>query len=312
MALKVALVFLILGIVGGVVYFTPGKAPPPPPTVSPGNANILFVGDMFFDRYIRRVSESVGGDFIFSCIYPFLADSGFIVGNLEGPITENASVSVGTTPGDPLNFKFTFPTETAKLLKRNGVSAVSLGNNHSTNFGLSGLASTTKYLDEAGVGYFGGLSGDEPIYRAEIDGVPVSLVAFNEFGGDTPEHVSNTIRDEREHGRSVIVYAHWGDEYSTSTTRIRPIAELFAQNGARAVIGSHPHIVLPSEYIGNTLVYYSLGNFIFDQYWEPAVTRGLAILIHIPAELSGTVSVTEYPVITQTDGRTCLAEATPR
>ncbi len=303
----------ILAILIAAVFLLPGKPPPPSSeqAKSAGDANILFVGDMFFDRYIRQISSTVGGDFIFSCIYPFLAESDYVVGNLEGPITEHDSVSLGTKPNDDGHFQFTFPQGTADLLKQNNIGAVNIGNNHIYNFGKSGIISTKEYLDTSGIGYFGGIKGDEPVFHKTLAGVPFSFVGYNQFGGSEPAAVAKMIRGEREEGRSVIVFAHWGEEYSTSTAGIRDIAKLFSENGARAIIGSHPHVVLPSEYIGNTLVYYSLGNFIFDQYWNADVSRGLTVLLHISPELDKKISVTEYPVILQTDGRTCLATAIP-
>lgn len=308
---KITVGILTVGIIIGVIYLLPNIPPRAVPQEESKvkSVAVLLVGDMFFDRYIRQMANTVGGDFIFSCMYPFLQEADLAVGNLEGPITSNASVSIGTKPENPLNFQFTFPPETASLLKRNNFEAVNIGNNHIGNFGMEGLVSTHTHLEEAGVGYFGGVLGDEPVFRIEKNGLPLSFVSYNQFGGKNAEDVARIIRDERTEGRSVIVYAHWGDEYSTSTSRLREIATAFANNGARAVIGSHPHIVLPSEYISDTLVYYSLGNFIFDQYFDENVTRGLTVLLHIPPELEKKVSVTEYPVILQTDGRTCLAEA---
>jgi poly-gamma-glutamate synthesis protein (capsule biosynthesis protein) len=311
LAIKIALGVLLLAVIVGAVYLLPGKPITElsvPKASESKDTNILFVGDMFFDRYIRKVAETAGGDYIFSCIYPFLSEADLVVGNLEGPITEHESVSAGTKPGDDGHFQFTFSPETAEVLKRNNVGVVSLGNNHINNFGFTGIASTKKYLDEVGVRYFGGISGDEPVLRKELDGLPVSFVAYNQFGGGKPKEVSEKIRSERQEGRTVIVFAHWGEEYSTSTEGIRETAELFAENGARVIIGSHPHVVLKSEYIRDTLVYYSLGNFIFDQYWNADVSRGLAVLLHISPDLEKRVSVTEYPVILQNDGRTCLAE----
>jgi gamma-polyglutamate biosynthesis protein CapA len=103
----------------------------------------------------------------------------------------------------------------------------------------------------------------------------------------------------------VIVYTHWGEEYSTSTNGVREKAELFANAGASVVVGSHPHVVAGHEYIDNTLVYYSLGNFVFDQYWNDKVTNGLAVLLHISNEPDSKVSVNEKPVILTKDGRVC-------
>src|SRR3989344_4502817 len=240
-------------------------------------AQILFVGDMNFDRYIRQVGEKKGEDFIFSCISNFLKDADVVVGNLEGPITENASVSMGSEIESPENYVFTFPPSTAKTLAKNNIKIVNLGNNHIGNFGQEGIDSTKEYLNKAEIGYF---IGDQ-IYRTKIKGINMSFISYNEFGGDSPEKTAQKISNEKKNGQMVFVYAHWGDEYSEVPQRIKNIANIFAKSGADFIVGSHPHIILPSEKIRNTTVYYSLGNFIFDQYWNEDVSTGLVLELNI-------------------------------
>lgn len=266
-------------------------------------SKVLFVGDMFFDRYIREVGYAKGNDFIFSCINNFLKDANVVVGNLEGPITENPSKSLRTESGSPENFTFTFPSITAKTLARNNIKIVNLGNNHIGNFGKEGIASTKKYLSEAGINYFGGLVGDEPVFRNG----KISFISYNEFGGDSPDKVAEKIKKEKSDGQTVIIYAHWGDEYVEVPQRVKNIANLFANppagGGADLIVGSHPHIILPSEKINNTIVYYSLGNFIFDQYWDKNVSTGLVLEVHIS---DGNFKIIEHKVSLNRDGRTCL------
>lgn len=273
--------------------------------VRPGRTRILFVGDMFFDRYIRQKSDRFGSDFPFSCIDPLLQSADMVVGNLEGPITDRRPVSVGTAPGSPNNYKFTFPVETAALLRRHNIKAVSVGNNHILNFGSDGLAQTRRHLDEAGVGYFGGVAGSETIYRTDLDGVRLSLVAYNQFGGSAPQDGANLVAREREQQRTVVVFSHWGIEYSTDTSGIKAAAAMFAQNGAAAVIGSHPHVIGIHENIGNTVVFYSLGDFIFDQYFNAQVMRGLAVMLTFSG--GGVADVQEHPTHLELSGRTCPA-----
>jgi len=272
---------------------------------SQGEARIMFVGDMFFDRYIRKVQNEKGGAFIFSCVGDFLKEADLVVGNLEGPITENASVSLGSKVGSPENFVFTFPTGTAALLARHNVHLVNLGNNHIANFGPSGIESTKEYLSRAGVDYFGGIDGDEPTHRTKIGGRKVTFISYNQFGGAPPSKIAEKIKDEVKEGRTVIVFTHWGEEYAEPTVHMRNTAKLFAEAGARLIIGSHPHVVLGSEAIGSTTVYYSLGNFIFDQYWESAVATGLLLDVGVRGDQ---VNITERKVVMTRDGRTCLAD----
>jgi poly-gamma-glutamate synthesis protein (capsule biosynthesis protein) len=264
---------------------------------------ILFVGDMNFDRYIRQVVENKGDDHVFSCITNFLKNYDLVVGNLEGPITDNPSVSLGSIINTPNNYTFTFSPITAKHLAKNNIKLVNLGNNHISNFGKEGFASTKKYLEEGGVEYFGGFYGDEPILRKEIKGNKISLISFNEFGGDKVQNVVEKIKNEKKEERTVFVYTHWGDEYTAPPQRIKNYAKLFAEAGADLVVGSHPHVILYSEKMGDSFVYYSLGNFIFDQYWNKEVSTGLVLEVNIKGD---NIKITEHKVTLSRDGRTCL------
>jgi poly-gamma-glutamate synthesis protein (capsule biosynthesis protein) len=154
------------------------------------------------------------------------------------------------------------------------------------------------------VNYFGGINGDESIYRTKLGRINISFISFNQFQGDSPEKVAKKISKENEDERMVIVYAHWGEEYGPVTDFQKNTAKLFAKSGAKTIIGSHPHIISPSEKIGDTIVYYSLGNFVFDQYWNPEVRTGLMLELDIK---NGQVTTKEHTVVLDRDGRTCLS-----
>src|SRR3954463_6930781 len=79
------------------------------PLFTDSRPHVLFVGDLMFDRSIRTAMRANGDDYIFSCIDGTLQKADLVVGNLEGPITESASRSVGSKVGSPDNFVFTFP-----------------------------------------------------------------------------------------------------------------------------------------------------------------------------------------------------------
>ncbi len=295
--------------------FAPRPIAPVPITVAPrpiARATILFGGDMMFDRYIRSVTERKGGDFIFSCLDPLLKNEDLVVANLEGPITNNSSVSVGTTPGSDKNFIFTFPIATAELLYTHNVRMVNIGNNHIENFGADGVRATMSVLQAARVGYFG-----DPIDRTvdarDINGVSLAFISYNEFGpstGSGQAAASTTIRqiqEAREQGKLPIVYTHWGIEYATtSAERIRTLARAFVDAGAEIVFGSHPHVAQEREFYSGKYIYYSLGNLIFDQYWYEDVRQGL--MVRVVFDAHGVQYVEEVKVELMRDGRTCPVE----
>lgn len=266
---------------------------------------LLFIGDINFDRYTREVILEKGEDFVFSCLGNTLKEADLVVGNLEGPITNNPSVSVGTDIGSIANYIFTFPANTGEILKRQNIKLVNIGNNHVNDFKEQGFTSTKDYLQKSGINYVGGLNGDESIYQTNLRGSKISFISYNQFGGDSPKKVAEKISKEVNYGRLVIVYAHWGEEYGPVTDHQRSAAKVFSEAGARAVIGSHPHVISSLEKIGDTIVYYSLGNFIFDQYWNPEVRTGLMLEFNIE---NGKIEILERKVVLSRDGRTCLAK----
>ncbi len=281
-------------------------AAPAPPTPSQIHAVIIFGGDMMFDRTVRAAMEKNGGDFIFSCIDPVLAGADAVVANLEGPITSHASVSATSTPEDDYNYTFTFPTSTASLLRRHHIGLVNIGNNHMLNFSRGGLVETKKWLDAAGVGYFGDPDAVEAgrVARITIGGVPFSFVNWSDWTSDKTDHTVAQVRSEAQEGRVAVVYAHWGDEYVPPPERVKRLAHSFVDAGAAIVIGSHPHIVQEHEVYAGKDIYYSLGNFIFDQYWNDEVRRGL--LLRVAFGPTGVESVKEIPVEFGYDRRPCV------
>jgi len=291
--MKKVLIFIFIAVVLLGSFFSYEKR----------EAKILFVGDMFFDRHLRKVMYNKGGDYIFSCVGDFIKNADVVVGNLEGPVTENASVSLISKVESSENYIFTFPTNVPALLHKYNIKIVNLGNNHIGNFGKEGIDSTQKYLTEAGVKYFGGLAGDEAILREDFGGNKISFISYNEFGGDSAQKVAGKIAEEKEAGRNVIVYAHWGDEYVVPPQRIKNYAKIFSEAGVDFIIGSHPHVVLESEKINETIVYYSLGNFIFDQYWNREVSTGLVLELNIK---NNKFEILEHRVSINKDGTTCL------
>ena len=273
-------------------------------------ATILFGGDMMFDRSVRVAMEEKGDDYVFSCIADILHSVDLVVANLEGPITAHESKSVGTKVGGEGNFTFTFPTSTAALLSRHNIRLVSIGNNHIMNFGRDGLLETKRFLDDAGVFYFGDpdlVESDrvERVERVEIRGIPFSFVNWSDWTSDKTDHTVQQVRKEVERDRVTIVYTHWGEEYVPPSSAVRQLAHSFVDAGAAIVIGLHPHIVQEhEEYLGRH-IYYSLGNMLFDQYWDESVRRGL--LLRVEFTQKGVERVEEIPIDNQTDRRVCAA-----
>lgn len=243
---------------------------------------ILFVGDVMLDRGIRYYAGKNGGnEFIFDRISPILLENDLVVANLEGPITNNKSVSSGTIPGSANNYLFTFDTSWAETLFEKNIRLVNLGNNHILNFGLAGLDSTKKYLSGANVNYFGAPGENQNIIEA-IGGIKIGFLNYNQFGQDSPQDVVNKIKNVKSKVDFVFVFCHWGNEYQKNPTDDqKKLGHIFIDAGADLIIGAHPHVIELMEVYNGKRIYYSLGNFIFDQYFNEDVRNGLGVVVKI-------------------------------
>lgn len=278
----------------------------PPLPAFERKANIIFGGDVMFDRTVRLAMDENGSDFILSCIAETLRDADLAVVNLEGPITTHPSMSLGSEIGSPENFTFTFPTSTAGLLKRHNISLVALGNNHIKNFGGEGVVQTKDWLARAGVRHFGDpyVNENDRVARIDVGGIPFSFVSWSDWTGGTREEVLAQIRNERAAERRPVVVAHWGEEYMGPTETMRSLAHAFIDAGAIIVVGAHPHIVHEPEFYQGVPIYYSLGNLVFDQYWNDDVRTGL--LVRVFFDEHGVYGVDEFETYLESDRRTCL------
>lgn len=266
---------------------------------------LLFLGDMMFDRTMRTIGEQKGYEYLFSCLPGWFSEYDSVIGNLEGPVTTYGSFSAGTQPGDAYNTRFTFSPQVADTLRKVGVDILHVGNNHIFDFGNEGVASTRGILRMRELDVFGDpLDTRSRVLTKTYASAKVAFVSYNEFSPyqDSADTIRE-IKEAKEEADVVFVYTHWGDEYVEPPERVRALARRFVDAGADAVIGSHPHVVQESEVYQGKTIYYSLGNFIFDQYWTEEVRTGLAL--EVVLQEGSPVKFLEHPVTMFRDGRTC-------
>ena len=268
-------------------------------------ASLLFLGDLMFDRHIRRVAARKGHDFILAEVGEFLRDHDLVVANLEGPITDAPPVSLDAKWNEPRHYAFTFDKDLAPALKRHGITLVNLGNNHILDFGPEGLEATRRYLDLAGVEHFGDPPAGGPRFLIkQINGIKVGLLNYNQFSARDLSDTLSDLRTLRSRADLVMVYAHWGLEYGKTPGEDQiETAHALIDHGADLIIGSHPHVIQEKEIYRGKRIYYSLGNFIFDQYFRPATRRGLAVKVAIDPKDLG-LSFQEFRLIMDRSGQT--------
>lgn len=277
---------------------------------------LLFGGDLMFDRTIRQKMNQAGHAFILQELVPLFESHTAVIANLEGPVTNNASKSVGSIPGSPANFIFTFDPMVATTLYDQKLRVVNLGNNHIQNFGQDGVVQTKKYLTDANVHFFGDTGSEtnsnERSLILEFSGVKIGFVNYNQFTADGFVHALTDIEAVRPQVDLLIMYTHWGNEYvPTANEVITNQAHRFVDQGVDIVIGSHPHVVQNQEDYKGKRIYYSLGNMVFDQYFRPEVQKGLLVTVEVDPQTLG-LSFQEHAIQLKTSGQTVLAPtATP-
>lgn len=280
-----------------------------------------MVGDVMFGRHIERVAERRGLDALLQQVTPWLQGD-YVSANLEQVISDRDQDDL---PEADKLIHLVSDTRTLDTLAAAGFTTVSLANNHAMDHGIPGLRDTVEALDAAGIAHAG--AGVDLESAVEIDyqqhgDLVVATLSFTDvfvegfiaraFQGGVLQAEVDTfdplIRQARREADLVIVHVHWGEEYDLRVrAEQREMAEAMAAAGADIIVGTHPHVLLPVEMIGNTLVLHSLGNFVFDQGWsrtrETAIARyelgddGMARVQLVPTYIrEGTPQVVSGPL----------------
>lgn len=225
---------------------------------------MLNFGDVMFDRGVRNIIENRIRDPFeyFKNDLSLLGEPDVFLANLEGPIVE-----MDRSLCQQKAYNFQFNIDTPKRLKEVGINMVTLANNHSYDCFKIGFESTKKYLTEAGIDYIGDNELEKSFIVKEIDGKSIAFVGIDE----TVQAVALTrfyplIQKLDAENDLVVVNIHWGTEYElTNSESQKNIAHKLIDNGADVIFGHHPHVVQNMEVYKGKAIFYSLGNFVFDQ-----------------------------------------------
>ncbi len=243
--------------------------------------SLLFIGDIMLDRTIRKDGELYEYVNLFSCLKDEFSKYDEVIGNLEGTVTNFESVSKNASYQSPESFRFTFDSKAVVALMDIGLSVVSLANNHIRDFGDEGIRQTVLNLDGLGLDFFGDpRAGGKTYILKDIEGTKIAFIAYNQFFG-SKEKTLKDLEEVKNSSDIQIIFSHWGNEYVEANSTTKTLAHTFVDAGADLIIGAHPHVIQEEEIYQGVLIYYSLGNFIFDQYWEESVRTGLGVHVTI-------------------------------
>lgn len=283
-------------------------------------------GDVFPHINIQMVAESVGYDYLFDHVRPFLQASDIAYTNFDGAMLAHSPYT-----GYPA---FNYNPALGMALKNAGIGVVSTANNHILDRGPEGIDATLSVFEEAGIMQHGTVpttasAEPRPVYlpiTLTRDGVSINI-AFLSFTWGTngladPYNQVNLLWNATDYGQQsgirqqvlddiaqakretdfVIVAAHWGQEYQMypNPTQIEGATRM-AQAGADVILGAQPHTLQPVDILDTngrkTLVIYSLANFLADQAVFQASSfsdTSVIFYVGIVRRSDGSVAVSGY------------------
>lgn len=264
---------------------TSAEAPPDMPALPSkvASAHFTAVGDLLVERPILYDARQEDGSFLFDQLLgnvDYLIKKGdFSYANQETPIT---GAEFGLGDG---NFVFNNPYELGHSFYRAGFNMLQLANNHTLDMEVSGLNRNvdfwrTNYPDVLLSGVHTSVEEKQAIPIIERNGISIALISST-YSSNKPvdleysvnifteneDKLLNDVARANEMADLVAVGIHWGKEYQQPTIEQEELADKLAKRGADIIIGHHPHVLQPIEWIegkngSKTLVAYSLGNFI--------------------------------------------------
>jgi poly-gamma-glutamate synthesis protein (capsule biosynthesis protein) len=291
-------IFIAIFLFCGIQIFKPEAAPasissvinePKQEEYKP--ESVLFVGDMMFDRGVEALMQKSSFVYPIEIIKDFLKNFDFVVGNLEGPINESPKYF----PDSSLTFSF--DKKSIESLKEGNFSLLSLANNHTLNMERKGLVETKEILTESNIASTGDPVECDSDYVYQKDGITYFGINVTFSSNCSDKEIAKQIKDIRFYNPEtfLIILIHWGTEYKTVNSKEQEVlAHAMVDAGADLIVGGHPHVVQNIEEYNNKLIFYSLGNFIFDQYFSKDTQEGLGVGMEIYKDKK---VYTLYPIV---------------
>jgi len=235
---------------------------------------ILVTGDFSPVNRVEKLVLDEKYEKIFNDFYPYLLDSDLNITNLECPLID------AKHPIDKIGPTLRANERCIELLKYGNFHLITLSNNHIMDHGDSGLMSTIRLCQENKIEWVGaGRNLDEAslIWYKKIKNMKIAILNFSEIefstagelspGSNPLEPIMNfySIQSAKKNADYVIVIVHGGHEsYQLPSPRMVRTYRYFIDSGADLIVGHHTHCFSGYEKYKGKMIYYSIGNFIFD------------------------------------------------
>ncbi|MED4015223.1 CapA family protein [Sutcliffiella cohnii] len=242
------------------------------------------VGDLLIHDSVYHTAETADGyDFkpMINPVKQFLMETDISIANQE-TIIGGTEIGLSNYPS------FNSPFEVADALLDAGIDIVSIANNHTLDRGERAIMNAIGHYEKIGMQYTGGYKDEEDrdtLRTITKNGLVFSFLSYTYGTNGIPipqgkdylvnlierDRIERDIAHARKHSDIVVVSMHWGVEYVLYPNQEQEsLAQFLADAGADIVIGHHPHVLQPMQFIekkdgGKMFVVYSLGNFLSAQ-----------------------------------------------
>lgn len=266
--------------------------PPPSPQTKPAKAveppaynRLIFAGDVMFSRAVRRAILAANDPALpFHKIAPLMAGADIAFINLETPFSDTGPYHKG-------GLVFHAAPEMIAGLQLAHIAVASTANNHSRDCGAHGVDFTLSWLQSHDISPVGSAESEAQAHAGVVlvrHGVRFGFLGytFDQQNGNWHDidrriammdvaSVKADVAGLLKRADLVIVSMHAGVEYKAKPSQKQiEFAHAAVDAGAALVIGHHPHVVEPLEIYRGKQIYYSLGNFVFDQYQRKQTQHG--------------------------------------
>jgi hypothetical protein len=283
----------------------------PIPAATPAKTiTIAAVGDVMLGSPFpneSRMPPNDGAD-ILKAVTPILSAADIAFGNMEGPIVDGgiSEKCEEPKPGEPVRcFAFRMPTRFAKNLKDAGFDIMSVANNHASDFGEPGRASTRKTLDSLGIKHAGSDKVQFSTAYLDVEGIKVAFVGFAHNSISPNVNDLDTARrlvQEADKRADIVVVSFHGGAEGTGAQNVPRQTELFfgekrgnlplfaktvVDAGADLVLGHGPHVLRAMEIYKDRLIAYSLGNFATYGWFRLQAETALTAILEVHLDQTG-------------------------
>lgn len=294
---------------------TESETEPEPSTeyIAPVTANIVAVGDMLMHGGVSVPAVQADGTYNYDYVFANVKDA---VNAADLAIANNEVIMGGNSIGNIGYPCFNVRTELGDAEAAAGFDVILGATNHTMDQGAAGIMNCidfwkTNHPDISLIGIHDSAESASEITVREVNGIRIAMLNYTyglngfelpqgyEYAADlmnewTKSKIADDISRAKAISDFVIVFPHWGTEYNLGISDEQASwAQFFADNGVNMVIGTHPHVVEPVEWVTSSdgsnkmLVYYSLGNYISIQYYNFSMLGGMA-QVSITKDSSGT------------------------